>query len=963
MELKPWNNWVICTPILYQSNLYGIETVLRMAECTWRSVYQSNLYGIETSSGKRVSCSERGINRTFMELKPAKRCASVRPILGINRTFMELKHITRRATKIASKSINRTFMELKLGRYSEWSETHKRINRTFMELKHVNIMDVTSNVTVSIEPLWNWNAYPVVSHVCTQRVSIEPLWNWNRNTESIFRMIASYQSNLYGIETCLRSHDRPTGETVSIEPLWNWNQQFTLFVVGLHRYQSNLYGIETQQRAAYSGTLDQYQSNLYGIETRGRSGGVPCAVRINRTFMELKPPKTHRFSASSKCINRTFMELKPSSRDVSMYTYGSINRTFMELKHMLSFLVHTSLTCINRTFMELKREFGGCPLAGDLYQSNLYGIETNAEIYGGALLIGINRTFMELKLGKYMLVFSWYIVSIEPLWNWNARGCRAYNWSSCINRTFMELKRQNRQTGTLLLHVSIEPLWNWNANALSKRDLTYQVSIEPLWNWNSAHRPSRTHRSAVSIEPLWNWNWQTTGETDRQKRYQSNLYGIETPPIRLFRTGRLGINRTFMELKHCQTQRHERRKPVSIEPLWNWNRVDCCQLSRRAFVSIEPLWNWNIIAANITMERAAVSIEPLWNWNNINTPQHGKEGCINRTFMELKLLLSSRRCCYCSYQSNLYGIETRSASSILLFFSVSIEPLWTWNSGTPSNRPTAKIVSIEPLWNWNQEQPPVCGLYCFVSIEPLWNWNVRPRGSCGAWGQYQSNLYGIETGASVLNETVKIVSIEPLYAHPRAPGDTLSPYQSNLYGIETMLGVSVERVTLGYQSNLYGIETSAARTIVPPPSCINRTFMELKRDPAPCSFVRLIVSIEPLWNWNKPLQSIVRSCPPVSIEPLWNWNVVLPVGHCCRALYQSNLYGIETGVHPWRQSVDDRINRTFMELKRCWHDGSTCGRLGINRTFMELKQGYQYLWYSLSLSINRTFMELKRRWG
>ena len=118
---------------------------------------------------------------------------------------------------------------------------------------------------------------------------------------------------------------------------------------------------------------------------------------------------------------------------------------------------------------------------------------------------------------------------------------------------------------------------------------------------------------------------------------------------------------------------------------------------------------------------------------------------------------------------------------------------------------------------------------------------------------------------------------------------------------------------------------------------INRTFMELKlrreswriiwrlyqsnlygietglRSVAAISGV--IVSIEPLWNWNGIKRPPHGKLHYVSIEPLWNWNRSLIFFLFFAFLYQSNLYGIETTVRICPLQGHLRINRTFMELK------------------------------------------------
>ena len=58
-------------------------------------------------------------------------------------------------------------------------ENQKCINRTFMELKRTKFNGYTLGISVSIEPLWNWNGKALFIHSCIICVSIEPLWNWN----------------------------------------------------------------------------------------------------------------------------------------------------------------------------------------------------------------------------------------------------------------------------------------------------------------------------------------------------------------------------------------------------------------------------------------------------------------------------------------------------------------------------------------------------------------------------------------------------------------------------------------------------------------------------------------------------------------------------------------------------------------------------------------------------------------
>ena len=137
-----------------------------------------------------------------------------------------------------------------------------------------------------------------------------------------------------------------------------------------------------------------------------------------------------------------------------------------------------------------------------------------------------------------------------------------------------------------------------------------------------------------------------------------------------------------------------------------------------------------------------------------------------------------------------------------------------------------------------------------------------------------------------------------------------------------------------------------------------------------------VVSIVPLWNWNKVTTNLDIAKASVSIVPLWNWNifVVVVFNNALRlnrtfmelkwvsvnpleATYksQSYLYGIEilrnetsratelVSIVPlwnWNTSHDRvvesywRLNRTFMELK--YKSRQSCGKL------LTLSQSYLY---------------------
>ena len=73
MELKLGRLVVVARALLYQSNLYGIETIFGHHLFELFSVYQSNLYGIETLSACLLVWLVIRINRTFMELKQSRK--------------------------------------------------------------------------------------------------------------------------------------------------------------------------------------------------------------------------------------------------------------------------------------------------------------------------------------------------------------------------------------------------------------------------------------------------------------------------------------------------------------------------------------------------------------------------------------------------------------------------------------------------------------------------------------------------------------------------------------------------------------------------------------------------------------------------------------------------------------------------------------------------------------------------
>ena len=103
----------------------------------------------------------------------------------------------------ASFCFNRTFMELKYSsKKMAWS-LQGSFNRTFMELKYVSAFGWSSQSSVLIVPLWNWNFHLASKNPalgCFNRTFMELKWS---------------KLSRFGRRT-----------KVLIVPLWNWNATF-----------------------------------------------------------------------------------------------------------------------------------------------------------------------------------------------------------------------------------------------------------------------------------------------------------------------------------------------------------------------------------------------------------------------------------------------------------------------------------------------------------------------------------------------------------------------------------------------------------------------------------------------------------------------------------------------------------------------------------------------------------------
>ena len=318
--------------------------------------------------------------------------------------------------------------------------------------------------------------------------------------------------------------------------------------------------------------------------------------------------------------------------------------------------------------------------------SNLYGIET---------VMNVANVFVA-------------VVFIEPLWNWNWRNLHHYPRPWSLYRTFMELKLTQKgqvQKGIKSLYRTFMEL----KQLLPKVSKEAFLSLSNLYGIETKSVSIELDGRDVFIEPLWNWN----------KDIRPEFYDY------------LSLYRTFMELKPVWYGQHYYPPWVFIEPLWNWNyfamvaclnrmslyrtfmelKQSCSPLRSPSMSSLSNLYGIETPSSVAIHRWPSVFIEPLWNWN----------------FLELLVNLPSWRSL-----SNLYGIETQEHYLFSCQGNVFIEPLWNWNWGdSPSlyvvhclNRTFMELkllpsnwecrlrsVLIEPLWNWNlvARYPHRCG--------------------------------------------------------------------------------------------------------------------------------------------------------------------------------------------------------------------------------------------------------------
>ena len=145
----------------------------------------------------------------------------------------------------------------------------------------------------------------------------------------------------------------------------------------------------------------------------------------------------------------------------------------------------------------------------------------------------------------------------------------------------------------------------------------------------------------------------------------------------------------------------------------------------------------------------------------------------------------------------------------------------------------------------------------------------------------------------------------------------------------------------------------------------NRTIVELKHNSI-AHFRELIpLLIEPLWNWNRLLK-----CFPLMlvfqllIEPLWNWNKHLQVPPLRRTIpFNRTIVELKRGGVDGAAGFSNAFNRTIVELKLFKYLSNLWTRFSFNRTIVELKHAepeeiYLAKWHPF----NRTIVELKPFW-
>ena len=142
------------------------------------------------------------------------------------------------------------------------------------------------------------------------------------------------------------------------------------------------------------------------------------------------------------------------------------------------------------------------------------------------------------------------------------------------------------------------------------------------------------------------------------------------------------------------------------------------------------------------LDTISVSIAPLWNWKQPTVTNSWIYLCFNRTFMELKEMVSYNLLRRFKFQSHLYGIESLSDVKVSDIPFVSIAPLWNWK--------TVLMPILMPVIGFNRT---------FMELKV---WMLLRLLALVI--KFQSHLYGIESCLLMAYHiNLKNVSIAPLW--------------------------------------------------------------------------------------------------------------------------------------------------------------------------------------------------------
>ena len=242
------------------------------------------------------------------------------------------------------------------------------------------------------------------------------------------------------------------------------------------------------------------------------------------------------------------------------------------------------------------------------------------------------------------------------------------------------------------------------------------------------------------------------------------------------------FNRTFMELKDASSAwkgakvegfnrtfmelKVEISAPYTAD-LISFNRtfmelkVSWSRHTRNAQTFQSHLYGIESKFKNQKGDTVEVSIAPLWNWKSTTADQSASVRRFNRTFMELKVRWTLSATHHRRFQSHLYGIERCCRDPLSSPSHVSIAPLWNWKSVVPG------AVKKDEGFNRTFMELKVTTLAmaqggdCFNRTFMELKGAPRPGVTLSSW--FQSHLYGIESERHFWTILGNIVSIAPLW--------------------------------------------------------------------------------------------------------------------------------------------------------------------------------------------------------